>query len=231
MGKTAQISAVMVTPQGWTIVRLVVAAVLLLAAGLKAYQLATAPVLDEGILHARWFNILVVDFELFFGIWLPYGLLPQWTNRAATGLFCLFAMVSFYKAISGEASCGCFGNVSINPWYTMTFDLVIVGLLVLCKPKQEVKNENLAAIICSMLISWLAVSVPLTFLMATYEPAVLTKSGEIVGNSQSVLLKPHDWLNEKFPLLQFVDVPVELEKGDWDVFLYRKHCTDCRKQF
>jgi hypothetical protein len=52
-----------------------------------------------------------------------------------------------------------------------------------------------------------------------------------VGNSQSVLLKPHDWLNEKFPLLQFVDVPVELGKGDWDVFLYRTYCTDCRKQF
>ncbi|GHT41904.1 hypothetical protein FACS189443_4280 [Planctomycetales bacterium] len=217
--------------RGGTIVRFFVAAVLLLAAGLKAYQLATVPFLGEGILHARWFNILIVNFELFFGIWLVYGLLPQWTNRAATSLFCLFAVVSFYKAISGETSCGCFGSVTVNPWITMTFDLFIVFVMWVCRPKQETQSGNLAAMIGSIFISWLVLAVPLTWIAVTYEPAVLTKSGEIVGSSQSVLLNPRDWIDEKFPLLQFVDIPVELGEGTWCVLLYRKSCADCRKQF
>ncbi|GHT23043.1 hypothetical protein FACS189419_06450 [Planctomycetales bacterium] len=65
---------------------------------------------------------------MFFGIWLLFGLLPKLTWLATTALFLLFALVSFYKAISGETSCGCFGNVTVNSWFTMTFDIFIVFL-------------------------------------------------------------------------------------------------------
>ena len=50
-----------------------IACLLFLAAGMKAWQLATVPVLGEGLLHARWFNILVIEFELAFGLWLLFG--------------------------------------------------------------------------------------------------------------------------------------------------------------
>ena len=47
----------------WTVLRFVIATILLTAAVMKAHQLATVPSLGEGLLNARWFNILVVQFE------------------------------------------------------------------------------------------------------------------------------------------------------------------------
>ncbi len=46
------------------VVRVVVAAVLLVAAGLKGHQLATAPVPESGLLTSRWFLIAAVEIEL-----------------------------------------------------------------------------------------------------------------------------------------------------------------------
>lgn len=121
--------------RGWMTVRLFVTAVLLIAAGLKAHQLATTPSLGDDLLEARWFNVFVVEFEILFGIWLLFGLLPKLTWLASVGLFSIFATVSAFKGITGEASCGCFGEVAINPWITAEFDLGVVGMLVWARPR------------------------------------------------------------------------------------------------
>lgn len=107
---------------GCEAVRLLVGLLLLIAAGLKAQQLATEPSLGEGILHARWLLIAVVEFELFFGLWLLAGLLPRLSWLAALGCLALFACVSLFKALSGELTCGCFGRVEVNPWHTFALD-------------------------------------------------------------------------------------------------------------
>jgi hypothetical protein len=55
---------------GYSILRFALGVLLLVTAGLKRYQLATEPVLGSGLLDSRWFLIFVVEFELFFGLWL-----------------------------------------------------------------------------------------------------------------------------------------------------------------
>ncbi len=100
--------------KGWNRWRLVVAATLLFAAGTKAWHLATVPTLGDGILYARWFNLCVVEMELAFGLWLIADLLPQLTRRATVGLFAVFSVVSLFKALSGEKSCGCFGAMQVK---------------------------------------------------------------------------------------------------------------------
>ncbi|MDR0703652.1 MAG: hypothetical protein LBF88_01550 [Planctomycetaceae bacterium] len=99
--------------------------ILLLAAGLKA---ATPP-LGDGLLHNWLFNVFVVAFELFCGVWLVFGLLPRLTWWVVVGLFLVFWIVSFYKTISGAATCGCWGNVEIPPVYTALLDTLVIGLL------------------------------------------------------------------------------------------------------
>ena len=74
--------------------RIGIALILLTAAVLKAHQLATVPSLGEGLFHARWFNVLVVQFELFLGIWLIFGKLPKLTWLVTIGCFAVFASVS-----------------------------------------------------------------------------------------------------------------------------------------
>jgi hypothetical protein len=69
--------------RGYAVVRTSAALLLLVAASLKAYQLATEPVLGSGLLESRWFLIGVVEFELFFGLWLLSGMLPSRFGRGA----------------------------------------------------------------------------------------------------------------------------------------------------
>jgi hypothetical protein len=132
------------TNRHWFAMRFIVAAILLIAAALKTQQLSVTPSLGDDLLHTRWFNIFVVEFELFFGTWLIFGLLPQLTWLVTIGLFAVFSVVSFYKAaILQETSCGCFGAVMVNPWITMTFDLMITGLLLYFLPKKNIFHKKL----------------------------------------------------------------------------------------
>lgn len=115
-------------------VRIVLGLVLLTAAALKGHQLATDPVAETSLFSSRWFLIGVVEFELFFGLCLLAGLCPRWTWRAALVCFTGFACISLYKAVSGEASCGCFGKVPVDPWHTFLLDLAAVIALSRWRP-------------------------------------------------------------------------------------------------
>ena len=123
------------TVAGYDVVRIGLGLLLLTAAALKGHQLATEPVAETGLLTSRWFLIAVVEFELFFGLWLMAGLWPKWTWRATLLCFGGFACVALYKALSGEASCGCFGKVPVNPWYTLIVDLCTVAALLVWRPE------------------------------------------------------------------------------------------------
>ena len=59
--------------RGYQWLRLGMAFLLLTAAALKGYDLATEPVLGGGLFNSRWVLIGVVEMELFFGLWLLAG--------------------------------------------------------------------------------------------------------------------------------------------------------------
>lgn len=119
---------------GYDVVRIVLGLILLTAAALKGHQLATEPVAETGLLTSRWFLIGVVEFELFFGLWLLSGLYPRGTWQAAVLCFSGSACVSVYRGLSGEATCGCFGRVPVNPWYTLIVDVVATAALLWWRP-------------------------------------------------------------------------------------------------
>ena len=60
---------------GAGIVRAVLAAILLLAAGLKAHQLATQPVVGDGLLFLSGRGALIAELEceIILGVWLLAG--------------------------------------------------------------------------------------------------------------------------------------------------------------
>jgi hypothetical protein len=70
------------------------------------------------------------EFELALGIWLVAGLFKRLAWFAALLCFSLFCCVTLYKALTGAASCGCFGTAHVNPWVTLfAIDLPAVALL------------------------------------------------------------------------------------------------------
>jgi hypothetical protein len=208
--------------------------ILLVAAVLKGYQLATQPVLGGGLLDSRWLLIGAVEFELFFGLWLLVGCWPKPTWAAALACFALFFCVSLYKALSGHASCGCFGQVPVNPWYTVMLDLTIVFALFHWRPEEQgglstIRFEQLPARVVGVLGCWFLLAVPAAIAMGGYRPASLSPAGDIASNTPIVLLEPETWVGKRFPLLAYVDIGDRLEKGQWLAVLYHHDCSKCQE--
>ncbi len=95
---------------GYDVVRIGLGLLLLTAAALKGHQLATEPVAETGLLTSRWFLIAVVEFELFFGLWLMADPLPSLKWRAAAGAFSFFSWVTLchalpWSVLAGNAVC------------------------------------------------------------------------------------------------------------------------------
>jgi hypothetical protein len=219
---------------GYDVVRIVLGSLLLIAAGLKAHQLATEPVLSTGLLDSRWLLMATVELELLFGLWLLGNIWPKPTWAMALACFGLFTCVSLYKALSGDANCGCFGRVSVNPWYTATLDLSAVFSLLLWRPKGResvipLHFGRLPRQAVAVLAVWLCVGLPAALAMGSYTDATLSEAGEIVGDGKIVVLKPETWVGKRFPLLGHTDIGSRLARGMSLVLLHRHDCSACRE--
>jgi hypothetical protein len=224
--------------RGYRFVSVLLAALLLTASALKCHQLSTEPILGNSLLDSRWLLMATVEFELFFGIWLLANLLARPTWAAALACFGLFTCVSVCKAISGHATCGCFGRVPVNPWYTGTLDLIAVLSLLRWRPKE---SSFAACRAVAVVLLWLAVAVPAAYAMGSYEAAVLSDAGQIIGDGKAIVLEPRKWIGKRLPLLAFVEdypghsLPSDkllrqhLAEGEWLVVLYRHNCEKCRE--
>ena len=88
---------------------------LIVAAALKGHQLLTEPLANQDVWSYRPVLILLVECELALGLWLVSGLLPRLAWLTALACFSFFCVVTLYKALTGAASCGCFGAVRVPP--------------------------------------------------------------------------------------------------------------------
>ena len=245
--------------RGYQVVRLAVALVLLTAAALKGYDLATGPVAGSGLFDSHWVLIGVVEMELFLSFWLVGNVWPRMTWAAVLACFTAFTCVSFYKALSGYASCGCFGRVSVNPWYTTTLDLAIILSLLRWRPTSSESRCILGratgwgwsrfsghriamvgetgtvpvsshACVVGVIVVWLAVGLPAAYAMTSYTPTTLSIAGDLVGSDKTVVLEPETWAGKRFPLLDFIDVGETLKDGKWLVVLYHHDCPKCLEE-
>lgn len=116
-------------------------AVLLTASAFKMHQLATGPTTEDSLLTSRWFLIALVEAELALGLFLLIGAYPKQARHAALAAFTAFSLMSLYHALTGAASCGCFGKLHISPWSTLLFDLLAAAALWRWVPSAS--NENM----------------------------------------------------------------------------------------
>lgn len=203
-----------------------------MAGALKGYELATVPTIGTGFFGSRVFHTIWVEVELVFGVWLLSGLYPGATRVAAVSLLTVFIAVSLFKALSGSASCGCFGTVPVNPWLTAAIDLVILLLYLLwrpdevSRPKVTTHPAQFRAFVCLSLLFGVA---------AAWAPnrlsvAEVAADGDFIGSSDIVVLEPHKWVGSAFPLLNHVDGAEQLRKGKWVVLLYHHDCPLCQQE-
>jgi hypothetical protein len=78
LGRSA-LSCVWPIRTGYDFLRIILAFILLVAAVLKAYELATGPVLGNSLFDSRRLLFVEVEFEFFFALWLFSGFYPKQT--------------------------------------------------------------------------------------------------------------------------------------------------------
>jgi hypothetical protein len=120
--------------RGFRLVSVVLGLLLFAAAGLKAYGLAPESMGEHTVLSSPRLHIATVEVEILMGIWLVSGLAPRVAWLATLALFSAFGAVSFYLALAGQRSCGCFGELQVNPWLALTLDVLAVTTLIIWRP-------------------------------------------------------------------------------------------------
>lgn len=104
-----------VRSNGFLILSRLLGGLLLLAAALKIHGLAVDPLSQDGLIFSPWLHIVIIETELLLGLWLfsRLAVKPAWFM--AVCMFVLLTAISLYQVLTGQASCGCFGKVHVNP--------------------------------------------------------------------------------------------------------------------
>jgi hypothetical protein len=206
------------------------ALLLLAAAGLKAYALVTVSVGGETLWSSFWFLLGVMQFELGLGVWLLSGYWPRAARFAAIGAFSAFSLVALSRGLSGADSCGCFGRVAVNPWYTLGVDVVALVALLGWRPRAwSALGGPRFTRIATVVLLFLACAVSVGVVLSAPRPTEISIAGE-EGARNVLLLEPERWVGQSFPLQEHIDIGDELMRGRWVVLLYRADCPECREE-
>src|SRR5687768_17800256 len=124
-----------VTP--FTVVRVAVGCALLCASLSKCYQMVWES--SSRALGSRALFAGAVELEFALGVMLLFGVAPVSTRRISLVCFAGFSGIALYHVLSGASSCGCFGNLEVNPKWMLGFDLFVFASLLSCQPTSAPK--------------------------------------------------------------------------------------------
>ena len=111
--------------------------VVLIAAGaVKLYDFATETK-DESAVSMVFMTF--AEAELLGGLWLVAGLDPLKAHPWAVAAFGGFGAISLVQVLAGKCSCGCFGSLTVSPWFALVFDLAAIAALLMCHPFIDVE--------------------------------------------------------------------------------------------
>jgi hypothetical protein len=211
------------------LVRLGVGVLLLGAAALKFHQLMTTPDLGRHLI----LSIGLIQAESFLGLWSLSGLWVQSVRRTSLFLFTIFSIVSAYKAITGTASCGCFGAVGVSPWLVLGLDIGVIALLVTAPPRAYADESGLSHRILIGAIStasfWFVMASASTVAVVNFQISSWNSIGRVLGDGRTVVLDPAGWVGKPFPLRSWIDTDSLLDRGHWTIVLHRTGCTNCEQ--
>ena len=207
--------------------------VLLVAPLLKAHQAVTEPASTLGLLGSAPVLICLVWFELLLGCWILAGLYGRVTRWIVVAAFGFFAVAALVLALHGSESCGCFGRVRVNPWYTFAFDTAAALAVASCPgpapPPRSMRGSPRRLIVSCALAICLGGSA--TWAILAHAPQVIDVTGVGQDVGAIVVLEPETWEGKSFPLIPYLDLDVpmaRLNEGRWIAVIFRNDCSHCR---
>jgi hypothetical protein len=121
---------------GWGVlfVRVALGALLLTAAGLKAHGLMVDPFSEDSFFSSPRLHLATIELEVLLALWLFSGWAMGTAWLIAFAFFASSGSISLYLALDGQSSCGCFGRIAVNPWWTFFLDMTAMAGLVAWRP-------------------------------------------------------------------------------------------------
>jgi hypothetical protein len=201
-------------------VRFFVAALLLVAAGLKVHELALLPSSASKVAPFGQ-----AAFEAVLALWLIGGIHARAARWVTLGCFILFSIIALYRGLRGDASCGCFGPIQVSPWITLGLDLLVVTGLILWRPGES-RSLSIRRIGATAALAVLILAGSVGVYIAS-RPATLDADGLVSGEGQLVIVEPQEWLGKRIPLLRHIEKAQVLERGKWLLLFYKHDCPAC----
>ena len=65
--------------------------------------------------------------------------------------------------------------------------------------------------------------------MISYQAATLSAAGEIVGDSEHVVLDPEEWVGESLTIAKHIDIGDQLLSDMWIVLFFDHGCSSCQE--
>jgi hypothetical protein len=214
----------------FTAVRTTGAIVLLVAAFLKWLQLRGIAISknDPALEQIGW--MILIQMEIFWGVWLLGGLRPRFTRRFSIVLFLIFAGISASLALRGLQSCGCFGNVRVDPRTSCALDLGLVAGFLLARPGvRAVELSRPSNVYRHIAVGavWLSIGLPSSLTGWGPRLADVSQGDSVSPDARYVLLDPAQWRGKRFPLARFLALSDVVTQGRWRLFFYRRGCSRC----
>ena len=203
---------------------ILVGLLLLAAASLKTIDLFNGSVSTHLFRH-----LVEILMETAMGLWLVWGRGARICAMITLVLFTVFAGVSAFRGIAGYHSCGCFGPVHVNPWLTMTLDVVVVLVMLWSLRVTPAAGSNgrlrkAAAMLLAIVMVWVGI-----WGQQYWQPAFLHANGQITGGHGLLFTTPPSWYGHTMPISPFIVGSNALLHGRWLVIIYYHGCPVCQQ--
>jgi hypothetical protein len=123
------------------IIMTVAGLLLIVAAGLKFAEMVGTCVPSwrdnpTGFWESYEFLLIQIPLEFALGVWMVSGLFRKAAWIASTLCYFAFIFVTIGKWVTGAESCGCFGQITVDPKITLfAMDIPVFLLLAIFRPK------------------------------------------------------------------------------------------------
>jgi len=203
----------------------IAATMLTVAAVLKVVDVSIWPSVKSFVFGSKQLTLGLVIFEFALAAWLYSGRYPSKAGAFGAMVFFVFAIVSANRFFSGEADCGCFGQLKVPPAVTAILDVVLAALLALTSPKptRTAGTQSWTGILSVIVFAAFTVWACLSF-----RTAHLGEDGSLSG-SGIVVLEPERWIGQTVPIGGFLEDSKGVFKGEWELMVFNFNCPVCRE--
>jgi hypothetical protein len=212
-------------------VEVVLALVLLVAAGLKAYQLFShSSSVIPALIHRKVILAAIIQAEILLSLWLLIGGAARIRFTVAIFSFSLFAAVAGYETLHALPSCGCFGDVKVPPALTAVLDVLAVVALWFTRSRHceaETPPPSHRMIFSGAIVVAITAGALWTGYFLKVSPMEAAGGSSAATQGDLVVLEPQAWLNQHLPLFEEINGGSELRNGRWILVFYHYDCDSC----